>query len=252
MTSLNNKKRTYAFLGFGGIVMASLYLSWAGETLSLRLGLVFAFLATFFCLRKIKSTKGENHTFYPLMLLLFSVSLPLQAQIPKDPMTKRWGVEFSPVGAGVFRIAQAKATYALNPGQQFNTELGLGFLIQPPSTTRASEAYNGDGLYSANMASLAVRQYFWRGFHFEEVLNFGSGSISNSKVDGKDYDAFVVFTQTFLGYKFNLLRRTKFNLFIMGQAGFGYVPINTNQWPRVEESSNSIYGLGDLKLGINF
>ncbi|SFE92814.1 hypothetical protein [Thermoflexibacter ruber] len=194
----------------------------------------------------------------PVMLLLLLSTPTLSAQ-QRDyanvdsravPTSLCWGAEFSPIGAGVFRLAQGKITYALNPTKQFQTELGLGYLIQPASQAKMSEAFNKDGLYSAYMASIAVRQYFWRGLHFEEVINFGKGSISNSKVDGKNYHAFVVFTQTFLGYKFNLFRREKFSFFIIGQCGFGYVPLNTNQWPRT--NSTQIYGLGDLKIGVNF
>lgn len=102
------------------------------------------------------------------------------------------------------------------------------------------------------MASVAARQYLWKGLHLEEVVNFGRGSITDSKVDGRDYDSFVVFSQTFIGYKFNFWKREKFNFFIIGQAGLGYVPLSTNRWPRVDEDASSIYGLGDMKIGINF
>jgi hypothetical protein len=186
------------------------------------------------------------------LAVVLNFQVPLKAQNSESIKSKRWGIEFSPIGAGVFRLAQGKWTYALNPNSSLKTELGLGYLIQPETTAKTNDAFNTDGLYSAYMGSVAVRQYFWKGLHFEEVVNFGKGRISNSKVDGKEYRAFLIFTQTFLGYKFNLLKREKFGLFLIGQGGIGCVPLNTNQWPRVEKDKFSIYGLGDLKMGINF
>ncbi|TDB67469.1 hypothetical protein [Arundinibacter roseus] len=181
-----------------------------------------------------------------ISLLFLILALGAQAQT----VPKRWGSEFSPLGAGVFRLAQGKITYAFRPERQFKTELGIGYLIQPESMASSSEAFNKDGVYSAYMGSVAVRQYLWKGLHVEEVVNLGQGQVSSSIVDGKSYKAFVIFTQSFVGYKINVLKRDKFNLFLIGQAGFGYVPVNTNQWPRMETSS--FYGLGDLKVGINF
>ena len=170
----------------------------------------------------------------------------------KEAQPKRWGIEFSPVGLGLFRISQGKVTYALNPKHQFKTELGLGAMVQPYSTTKGSESFNQDGEYSALMASIGVRQYVWRGLHFEEVINLGRGSIQNSLVNGSDYDAFVVFTQSFIGYRFDFFKSKRVGFYLIGQMGLGYVPVNTNQWPRVQEKNSSVYPLGDLKLGISF
>jgi hypothetical protein len=100
------------------------------------------------------------------------------------------------------------------------------------------------------MGSVAYRQYFWRGLHAESVINLGLGSNRENKIDNQDYDAFVIFTQNFIGYKLDLIKGDKYTFFIIGQGGFGYVSLNTNQWPRKDETS--IYGLGDLKIGINF
>jgi hypothetical protein len=101
------------------------------------------------------------------------------------------------------------------------------------------------------MLSIGIRQYFWKGLHVEYVSNLGRARITNSKVDGKDYSAFVIFSQSFIGYKFNVLKREKFNLFVIGQGGFGYAK-NFNQWPELNSNVSPIYGLGDLKIGINF
>ena len=173
------------------------------------------------------------------------------AQSTEPIKPKRWGAEFSPIGAGVFSIVQAKATYLINPDKKCKTELGIGFLIQPESNSKANDAFNVDGTYSANMVSFGVRQYFWKGLHFEYVANLGNAKITKSKVDGKDYSAFVIFSQSFIGYKFNVLKREKFNLFIIGQGGFGYAK-NFNQWPEANSNISPVYGLGDLKIGINF
>ncbi|MCA6445072.1 MAG: hypothetical protein IM600_16710 [Bacteroidetes bacterium] len=48
-----------------------------------------------------------------------------------------------------------------------------------------------------------------------------------------------------------MLKREKFNLFIIGQGGFGYAK-NFNQWPEANSNVSTVYGLGDLKIGINF
>jgi hypothetical protein len=186
------------------------------------------------------------------VMITFLSTVTVQAQTSENPQYHRWGAEFSAIGVGVFSLYQGKVTYALNPAKQFKTELGLGFLIQPESTRSTSEAFNSDGLYSANQASVAARQYFWRGLHFEQVFNFGNASISDSKVDGNDYESFVVFSQTFLGYKFDLVKKERFRFFVIGQAGIGSVPYSSDPWPTVEPDGSSVYPLGDLKIGFNF
>lgn len=188
-----------------------------------------------------------------MMILLCMLSWTHWAeaqQTAKANPEKRWGAEFSPIGAGVFRLFQAKATYLINPASQFKGEVGLGLLLQPESNAKTSESFNKDGLYSAYMASLAYRQYLWKGLHFEEVVNLGYGRNRDNKIDRGNYSAFLIFSQSFLGYKFNLIRRDRFQCFVIGQGGFGYVPLNTNPWPR--QDNTSLYGLGDLKIGINF
>ncbi len=198
-----------------------------------------------------KSLKSK--TIAVLLLTVFSYNLANAQEInPKEFQSKRWGIEYSPVGLGLFRISQGKVTYALNVKKQFKTEIGLGLLVQPYSTTKGSESFNKDGEYSAFMASVGIRQYFWKGLHFEQVTNLGRGSIRNSLVNGNDYDAFVVFSQTFLGYRFDFFKNRKAGFYLIGQVGIGSVPVNTNQWPRVEENSSSFYPLGDLKVGISF
>jgi hypothetical protein len=162
---------------------------------------------------------------------------------------QRWAIDFSPLTQGLFSITQAKATYLLNPQSKFKSEIGLGFLYQPESTAKANEAFNNDGIYSAKMATIAYRQYFWKGLHLEEDFNFGQGAVSNNVIDGKTYKEFVIFTQSLLGYKCDVLKREKYTLFVMGQGGVGYA-YNANHWPSY--GSPTVYGLGDLKIGINF
>jgi hypothetical protein len=162
---------------------------------------------------------------------------------------KRWSADYSLLSQGAFKIAQGKLMYTLNPNSTKKTEIGLGFLLQPESTSKLSEGFNTDGIYSAKMATVAYRQYFWKGLHFEEDLNFGQGAISKNVVDGKDYKEFVVFAQSQLGYKVNVLKKKKYTVFLLGQGGFGYA-YNANHWP--SNGSPSFFGLGDLKLGIGF
>jgi hypothetical protein len=185
---------------------------------------------------------------YKMIAVTFGCILSLFANQAKA-QNKRWNIDASVVGAAVFKITQAKATYILNPKSKYQSEVGVGFLLQPASTAKANEAFNNDGIYSAKMATIAYRQYFWKGLHFEEDVNFGQGAISNNVIDGKTYKEFVVFTQSFIGYKFDLCKKEKYNIFLIGQGGFGYA-YNANHWP--SNGSPSFYGLGDLKFGINF
>lgn len=201
--------------------------------------------------QKLESYLAKNRKTSLLTVFFLVSSQIIFAQTIEPVKHKRWGVEFSPVGLGVFSIVQAKATYLINPESKHKTEVGLGFLIQPESKSKANDAFNADGQYSANMISIGIRQYFWKGIHFEYVSNLGKAKITDSKVDGKDYSAFVVFSQSFIGYKFNVLKRERFNLFIIGQGGFGYAK-NFNQWPEINSNATPVYGLGDLKIGINF
>ncbi|MCA6381687.1 MAG: hypothetical protein IM606_12370 [Cytophagales bacterium] len=199
-----------------------------------------------------KSSVTKNKKTFLLASLCFLFNPFIFAQTNEPVKHKRWGVEVSLVGAAAFSIAQAKVTYLINPEKKMcGTEVGLGFLVQPESTSKANDAFNADGQYSANMLSIGIRQYFWKGLHFEYVANLGNAKITKSKVDGKDYSAFVIFSQSFIGYKFNVLKREKFNLFIIGQGGFGYAK-NFNQWPEVKSNASPVYGLGDLKIGISF
>lgn len=201
--------------------------------------------------QKLESYLAKNRKTSLLTVFFLVSSQIILAQTNQPVKPKRWGAEISPVGLAAFSITQAKATYLINPEKMCRTEVGLGFLIQPQSTRKANDAFNVDGLYSANMLSIGIRQYFWKGLHVEYVSNLGRARITNSKVDGKDYSAFVIFSQSFIGYKFNVLKRERFNLFIIGQGGLGYAK-NFNQWPEINSNATPVYGLGDLKIGINF
>lgn len=259
MKSIERRKSvTFLHLAAGIFLGAYIY-SPLGEVAAFQM-LVKFFILPLLALSGLWLWKGhllqqsfKNKLTLLLLLSVGSINFAVaQESNAKDIEPKRWGGEFSVIGISVFNIYQGKMTYALNPKAPFKTELGLGFLIQPESTRPASESFNSDGLYSANQASVAVRQYFWKGLHFEQVVNFGNAGITNSKVDGNDYESFVVFSQTFLGYKLDLLKKDRFGLFVIGQAGFGSVPYSSDRWPTVEPSGFSIYPLGDLKVGINF
>ncbi len=186
--------------------------------------------------------------YFTLLIILFaSIGSTLFAQSEKE--VRRWGVEFSPVGAGVFQLFQGKATYLLWPHKTTSAEVGLGVLLQLESTSATNEGFNSDGTYSAAMLSLAYRQYYWRGLHTETVINFGRGAVSDNVVDGEEYSAFQLFHQHFVGYKFRLKKGSKVSIFAIPQFGIGYVPLD-KEWPTTEDSG--IFFLGDLKVGVNF
>ncbi|WKN45648.1 hypothetical protein [Tunicatimonas pelagia] len=184
---------------------------------------------------------------FTLLILLVASWGTTLAQSENE--VRRWGVEFSPVGAGVFQLFQGKATYLLWPNKSTPAEVGLGLLLQPQSTSSTNEGFNSDGTYSAVMASLAYRQYYWRGLHTESVVNFGQGSVADNVVDGGEYSAFQLFVQHFAGYKFRFLNGAKINFYAIPQFGIGYVPLD-KEWPTTEDSG--VFFLGDLKVGINF
>ncbi|MGL4631941.1 MAG: hypothetical protein ACRCVT_12130 [Leadbetterella sp.] len=196
----------------------------------------------------MKNTVQKNRKSVFLVALM-AVCFIAQTQAQDDLKPKRWHYDASLVGAGVFSLFQGKMTYTLNPNKKKQTELGLGILIQPESTNKANEGFNNDGVYSAKMATVACRQFLYKGIHLEVDINFGQGAVSKSTVDGKDYKSFVVFTQAFIGYKYDFLKREKFNLFLIAQGGIGHA-YNANHWP--SSGSPEFYGLGDLKMGISF
>jgi hypothetical protein len=191
--------------------------------------------------------KSNKNIFIIVLCLLLSIS---QGKAQQDVnKSKKWNIDVSALSASLFKISQAKVMYIVNPTKKYQSQIGLGFLLQPESTSKMSKGFNTDGIYSTKMATFAYRQYIWKGLHFEEDLNFSQGAVSNNVVDGKTYKEFVVFSQSSIGYKLDICRQDKFNLFIMGQGGFGYA-YNTNHWP--SNGSPSFFGLGDVKIGINF
>jgi hypothetical protein len=162
---------------------------------------------------------------------------------------KRWGADISGIGLGAFGLYQFKGTYLLNPNSNFKREIGLGVFILPESDAKNRKAFNNDGLYSANLISVTLRQYFWKGLNFEQSVTFGESKLKNNIIDGRNYSSFTVQSHSLIGYKLDLLKTNKFNLFIIGQGGviYSYQP---NKWPVKEKEP--IYGIGDLKIGINF
>jgi hypothetical protein len=186
-----------------------------------------------------------------IAITIFGISLFInQAKAQSEILkTRRWSADLSMFSATVFKINQAKVMYTLNPSSSNKSEIGIGYLFQPESTSKTNKGFNTDGIYSAKMATIAYRQFIWKGLHFEEDINFGQGAVSKNVVDGKTYKEFVVFAQSFVGYKLDFCKKEKYNFFIIGQGGFGYA-YNANHWP--SNGSPSFFGLGDLKIGINF
>jgi hypothetical protein len=178
-------------------------------------------------------------------LAVFNTTYAQSNPIPHQ----RWNIDYSILDGTVFSITQAKATYCINPKSKNRKEIGIGFLYQPESTAKANEGFNNDGIYSAKMATIAYRQYLWKGLHWENDLNFGQGAVSNNVVDGKTYKEFVLFNQAFLGYTYTICKQKKYSLYLMGQGGFGYA-YNANHWP--SNGSPSFFGLGDVKIGVQF
>jgi hypothetical protein len=162
---------------------------------------------------------------------------------------KRWGVDVSAFGLGAFGLYQFKGTYLLNPNSNFKREIGLGVFILPESDAKNRKDFNNDGLYSAKLISVSLRQYFCKGLNFEQSIMLGESKLTNNVVDGKNYTSFTIQSHSLIGYKWDFLKREKFNLFLMAQGGiiYSYQP---NKWPVKEEEP--IYGVGDIKIGINF
>jgi hypothetical protein len=189
-------------------------------------------------------------TIHNTIILVFIVLTSVNVNAQKDYIQlNKWSIDYSAFNAAYFKITQVKVNYTLNPNSKLKSEIGLGLLLQPGSTAKPNEVFNTDGIYSAKMATVAYRRYLWKGLHIEEDFNFGQGALTNNVTDGKSYKEFVILSQTYIGYKLDFWKKTKYNLFIMGQGGFAYA-YNTNHWPTV--GSPSFFGLGDLKIGINF
>jgi hypothetical protein len=184
-----------------------------------------------------------------IAIILVSVYITQVKAQTNENKSKRLGVDISAFGLGVYGLYQAKATYLLNPNSNFKREIGLGIFILPESNAKNRKAFNNDGLYSAKLVSVYLRQYFWRGLNFEQSIKLGQSQLTKNVIDGKDYSSFTIQSHSLIGYKLNFLKREKFNLFIIGQGGiiYSYQP---NKWPVKEKEP--IYGVGDLKIGINF
>jgi hypothetical protein len=191
-------------------------------------------------------TKNKIVILVTICFTLFIQYIKAQQQIPK---AKRFGLDASALGISAFGLYQFKGTYLLNPNSNFKREIGLGAFILPESDAKNRKAFNNDGLYSAKLISVSLRQYFWKGLNLEQGINFGQSKLTNNVVDGKDYSTFNIQSHSLIGYKFNLLKRKAVTFFLIAQGGiiYSYQP---NKWPVLEKEP--VYGLGDIKLGINF
>ena len=98
---------------------------------------------------------------------------------------------------------------------------------------------------------LGWRQHFGWGFHLDAMLNAGWGRVSNSTIDGRDYDSFDLELMAVAGWRFSVGP-----LYALIQPlGIGAVVYKSNPWPIRGQGSPSaeapIY-VGNVMFGVLF
>ncbi len=160
--------------------------------------------------------------------------------------SKKWGIEFNvvwPFVPGV-EIYTAKATRTLWTNGNAHGDLTFGFLLRPGTT----EDENAEE-FSEFGVNIGYRHYFWKGLHAELALYPCFARERINKIDGQDYEGFAMTTEFYAGYKFDILKRTKYSIYLMPQAGIGYNFLS-NLGPETEK--NAPFPTFNLQIGVNF
>ena len=171
----------------------------------------------------------------------------VKAQTTENPSSEKpWGAEFNvvwPFVPGV-EIYTAKATRTIWTKRKSHGDITFGLLVRPGTTDdENAEEFSEFGL------NIGYRHYFWRGLHAELALYPSFVREVNNKIDGQDYEGFAMTTEFYTGYRFDVLKRTTYSLYLMPQAGIGYNVVS-NLGPETEE--NAPFPTLNLQIGISF
>jgi hypothetical protein len=159
---------------------------------------------------------------------------------------KPWGVEFNvvwPFVPGV-EIYTAKATRTIWAREKSHGDITFGLLVRPGTRNdENAEKFSEFGL------NIGYRHYFWKGLHAELAIYPSFAREVKNKIDGRDYEGFAMTTECYTGYRFDVLKKNIYSLYLMPQAGIGYNVIS-NLGPQTE--ANAPFPTLNLQIGINF
>ncbi len=163
---------------------------------------------------------------------------------------KKWGIETELVQPFLptVNIIRIQATRTLTPlDSKMKGDLIIGGYIRPNVKHDVVEKIN------EYMVILGYRQYFWKGLHLEAKMNMGYAWGTKNLIDGKNYETSTFFWESNLGYKFNLINKSKTSLYVIPQFGVignakGENTVNIG--PRGGKPDTFIQG--GLIIGINF
>ncbi len=145
-------------------------------------------------------------------------------------------------------IIRIQAVRNINkPEAKLKSELLLGAYIRPNVKHDVVEKIN------EYMLMAGYRQYLWKGLHLEGKANIGYAWGTKNLIDGKDYETSTIFYESNFGYKFNLTKKNKNNIYLIPQFGVlgnakGENTVNIG--PR--GGKPDVFLQGNFNLGINF
>ncbi len=189
----------------------------------------------------------QSISIFSIALLLFISKAFAQTN---DVAPKKWGIETELVQPFLptVNIIRIQATRTLTPlDNKMKGDLIIGGYFRPNVKHDVVEKIN------EYMVILGYRQYFWKGLHLEAKMNMGYAWGANNLIDGKDYETSTFFWESNLGYKFNLISKSKSSLYVIPQFGVignakGENTVNIG--PRGGKPDTFIQG--GLIIGINF
>jgi hypothetical protein len=157
----------------------------------------------------------------------------------------KWGFETEVIQPFIpeVGIIRFQATRTLYSSASKHGDLLLGGYIRPNVEHDVVEKIN------EYMAMVGYRQFLWKGLHIEVKSNMGYAWGTKNLIDGKDYETPTWFWESNIGYKFNLIKRDKQNLYMILQAG-GIGNLVGDIGPRGGKPDNFLQA--GLLLGVNF
>lgn len=162
------------------------------------------------------------------------------------PEFKKWSIEtelFQPFYPTV-QIIRIQACRTITPSEnKLRGDLIIGAYIRPNVLHDVVEKIN------EYMLALGYRQYLWRGLQIEAKSNMGYAWGTKNLVDNIDYETPTWFWEANVGYRFNVITRSKSIIYLMPQFG-GLGNIVADIGPRAGKPDNFLHG--NILLGINF
>ena len=186
-----------------------------------------------------------NKTILMLFVTLIFFNIKAFSQT-SSTFPKKWGIETELIqplipDVGIIRI---QATRTITADQsKLRGNLLIGAYIRPNVKHNIVEKIN------EYLLIIGYRQFLWKGLHLETKSNLGYSWGTKNLEDGKDYNNLSWFWEANVGYKFNFLKKQKFNFYINPQFGI-LSSITADIGPRDGNPDTFIHG--NLLFGVNF